>query len=244
MNIPRSRRLLRLVCGTMILVVSLLCVFLGTSVWNAQRQRAAVVWVLGLGGEVQYDRDIDGGIVGVDWLCALVGVDYFATVVAVELYTTDASHGDLSPLSYLPELEHLSLDNAQSSDLSAIGKLLHLDSLCLEAAPGVVVDLAPLSNLQQLRSLQLWVTEATDLSPLAKITRLHGLSLGAPGSDLSPLASLTELKSLDLYGAAGFATELGGQDANIEIALAGYLRSRRPRVVFGIDQSGGPYGGM
>jgi Leucine-rich repeat (LRR) protein len=127
--------------------------------------------------------------------------------------------GDLSPVSVLSALEHLSLDNTQVSDLSPVSGLSALTWLSLNNTQ--VSDLSPVSGLSALTWLsvdntqvsdlssvshlsaltELWLnnTQVSDLSPLSGLNALTGLLLSnTQVSDLSPVSGLSALERLSL----------------------------------------------
>ena len=95
----------------------------------------------------------------------------------------DRPEVDLSPLTCLTKLEHLSLVSGE------IEFILPLN----------VVNLKPLASLTSLRTLELGHTKVTDVRPLAGLDQLRKLSLHAsPVGDIASLSGLTQLEDLDL----------------------------------------------
>ncbi len=188
---PKNRRL-RFSLRTMLVVVTVACVFLASKVRQAERQREAVAWVKETGGEVCYDFEFDdardsighstifGRFIpraeapGPKWLRETIGLDYFATVVFVVL--GDVEVCDISSITSLQAVSFLSVDFGGT-------------------------DLTPLAKMANLEWLMLSGRSINDLSPMGTLTKLKGLSLCCPSArDLSPLANLTELQDLDLRG--------------------------------------------
>lgn len=179
----RMRRLLRISLRTTLVVVTVLCLWLGLNVRRAERQKETVAWVKTIGGNVGYDYEHhengeligDPRLAGPPWLVDYLGVDYFASVEFV--WIDHSNVADLSPLVNLPNLRQLSVLRADE-----------------------VTDISPLCELTELQWLQLWSTSVTDLSPLAKLTKLKRLELGCCRvNDITPLASLTKLETLSLF---------------------------------------------
>jgi hypothetical protein len=89
---PR-RRWFRFSLRTLLIAVTLLCVWLGYETTQAVRQRRAVELVNGIGGEIYYahQRDAKGNNNPMldpwapRWLRELVGEDYFVTVSEVHI---------------------------------------------------------------------------------------------------------------------------------------------------------------
>jgi Leucine-rich repeat (LRR) protein len=111
---------------------------------------------------------------------------------------------DLSPLVVLPELRSLELIMPRLPDLTSIGKLSQLTSLCLFNGlyeSSGVANLGPISQLTELRRLELRnIRRETDLTPLPRLTKLTHLSLeDFPAATNTPaLGGLRNLKELSL----------------------------------------------
>ena len=186
----RKRRMLSLSLRMFIVLVTVGCVWFAWSANRAHRQRRAVEWIYEAGGRIRYDFEFreDGRSItnaeppGPDWLREWIGIDYFATVSSVQMGRTGVS--DLSPLSNLTSLEHLTLIDSQ------------------------VTDLTPLAEMTSLRSMDLTHTPVSDLSPLSKrLNNLISLTLtGTKVSDVAPLASLPNLVHLNLNGTPAIRT--------------------------------------
>ena len=102
---------------------------------------------------------------------------------------------NLSPLEKLTNLQEISLNCTQVSDLEPLKKLTKLQILWL--AETQVTDLKPLSGLSNLQTLFLAWTKVSNLEPLRDLKKLEDLSLwGTQVSDLEPITELSNLKSL------------------------------------------------
>ena len=129
MNPPTKKRWLSFSLRTMLVLLTIVCVWLGFKVHRVERQKAAITWVESVGGTVSYDYELDeaGVLFGHydqsgDWICdatlprprwlrELIGVDYLDTVISVTI--SDSGLVDLSPLTNFTELKWLHLvDNA------------------------------------------------------------------------------------------------------------------------------------
>ena len=108
------------------------------------------------------------------------------------------SISNISPLSELTQLRHLSLHNTSVSDISGLSGLPQLGSLQIGQCP--ISDISPLAGLTQLGYLEILSTSVSDISVLERLTQLRGLKLGnSPISDVSALAGLTRLRELGLW---------------------------------------------
>ncbi len=196
----RRRRYRQFSLRTVLVVLTLVCVWFGWQVNRANQQRKVVAWVLEMGGSVRYDYEIDDAGVAIadakptspEWLR-----DFYDQVVYVHLNDTQVS--DLTPLANLKSLEWLHLGNTLVSDLTPLANLKSLQRLVLGNTQ--VSDLTPLANLKSLKWLVLWDTQVSDLTPLENLIGLERLDLSdTQVSDLTPLANLNSLEWLDLRG--------------------------------------------
>lgn len=109
----------------------------------------------------------------------------------------NTSISDLTPLSSLAGLIHLSIIRTHVTDLAPLVWLTGLKNLKLEQTN--VADLTPLTSLTEVGSLDFSGTKVTDLVPLAAFTKLQHLYLNQTNvTDLGPLSALRALISLDL----------------------------------------------
>ena len=122
---------------TMLVLLTVFCMWLGWIAHRANEQRKAVAWVRETGGLVYYDYEIDeDGMYrrdpkppGPKWLRQFLGADYFQEVTRLFLDNTEVS--DLTPLAGMRNLEVLHLDGTQVSDLAPLAKLTSLQRLSL-----------------------------------------------------------------------------------------------------------------
>jgi hypothetical protein len=190
---PR-RRWFRFSLRTLLIVITVLSLPLGWIGWRLQqvrRERATVVWVQKMGGQVKFHAENDER----NWWEATIDKWCGGRAWGVSLQGTEVS--DLSPLTKLKCLESLVLYNTQVSDLSPLAKLTSLEHLSLSKTQ--VRDLSPLAELRLLEWLAFHSTQVSDLSPLAKLKNLRSLYLSdTPVDDLSSLLELKNLRSLYL----------------------------------------------
>ncbi len=208
-NKPK-RRFFRFSLRSFLIVVTILCVWLGWFLYRVEQQREVVRWVEENGGLVEYEYQYTSGgefknipPPGPRWLCNILGVDYFSSVVNVYLdrsHRDDPLFNDLKPLASLTKLRRLGLEYCNVGDLTPLAGLTNLEYLGL--ANSQVKDLTVLAGLTNLATLYLSQTHVTDLTPLVALTSIKHLSLdNTQVSDLTPLAGLTNLEYLDLYSA-------------------------------------------
>ena len=171
-----KRRWFQLRLRTMLVLVTLASGVFGWVGWELEQRRGekvAIAWLEKLGGKVFFETRIDSGFKTNWWK-----------------KTKDTLFGE--------NVTHISLNEAQVSDLSPLAGLSNLEWLYLGETE--VSDLSPLAGLKKLNAIDLESTEVTDLSPLAGLSNLKWLALNnTPVSDLSPLAGLKDLESLVVY---------------------------------------------
>ena len=104
---------------------------------------------------------------------------------------------DISPLSFLKNLQNLNLSDNNITDLSPFLQLSDLKVLNL--GNNQISDLQPLGNLHELEVLQLEDNFILDVSPLTELKKIKNLNLGDNYiSNISPLEELTALEILNL----------------------------------------------
>ena len=117
----------------------------------------------------------------------------------------------IKALASLKNLEHLTLNGARLSELSALAKLRKLTSLDVRVGAGDILnfpsdgntgplsDISHLSKLTRLEFLDVSFHNIHDLTPLSGLNRLSRLHLGSNRiTDLSPLSGLDRLERLIL----------------------------------------------
>jgi hypothetical protein len=151
-----------------------------------------------LGGEVQHRHDglhIEMKNRGVDLGTLARWLRWEKNLRALDLSFVDAE--DLGPLSFLTQLETLSLYDMKVSDLRPLSGLTGLRSLDLSYTP--VSDLEPLRPLRNLKKLDLSATKVEHLEPLAALDALESLILDeTPIADLTSLPTVSSLKNLSI----------------------------------------------
>ncbi len=153
---PR-RRFFRYSLRTLLVVVTVFCVFLGTiglQIKRAREQRLSVEAILELGGFVSYAHERNqSDPPGPEWLRWLIGDEYFVSVVAVGF------RGGRSPLpgiiDYAPGREPFFEPNVTDEDLSHLRDLTNLENLYISSNKVTDAGLKLLKDLPQLRQLYL-----------------------------------------------------------------------------------------
>lgn len=211
------------------IVVTLICVWLGMEKARVLRQSRVAATVRGLGGDVflgyrfdpQYPKDFSPKTVPV-WLTNLVGEEYFLTVVTVnftkdgsvpldsrfEPHASRATDESLSLLHDTPDVRELLLSgNSQLTDecLVHAAGLRQLRVLTLNDTHVKGSGLRHLRRCKNLKYLSLYFTPATDdgLVYLKDLPKLESLELSMTwitDAGLAHLKGLPKLKLLSLRG--------------------------------------------
>lgn len=195
---------LRFGTRTLLVVVTIFCVWLGLHVRRTQSQRDGVAAIREYGGWVRYDFQFPddnfraSGFVGKaespvpEFLLNLLGVDFFHNVVQVNLnYSEDSgkrlenknrTDEALQHLHCFPKLRVLLLQETQVTDASMkyIGEMTELESIYMWDAAEVSDDgVRHLANLKKLHQIHLSTSRITDdsLAVFAKLPLLEDLSL-------------------------------------------------------------------
>ena len=185
-------------------VLTVFCIWFGTVVRNADRQRRAVRWIREIGGSALYTYEL-GKLTrfprpktepaAPPWLRELIGVDFFERIERVHLIGEPAR--DFSPLALFRHVKKLTLDGSEISDLRPLSNLTRVETLSLTET--LITDLAPLRRLKRLTELNLTSTHVSDVTPLARLHNLRSLNLRFTDvADVQPLTRLTNLQQLDL----------------------------------------------
>lgn len=121
------------------------------------------------------------------------GTEFPQDIQEISLENTEIT--DLSPLKSFTSLKSLTLKNAAITDISAIAGVTTLTKLDLEF--NAISDISPLNKLVNLESLNLKLNRVEDISALSQLKKLKFLNLSNNSiksvSALSALSELTEL---------------------------------------------------
>ena len=96
-SLTKPRRFCRVSLRTLLVLITIGCVWLGSKVNKAQKQRPAVAWIEQMGGHVIYEEPH-----GPRWLIELMPLNFLADVTLVSLDGEKVL--DLSRLANLPDL--------------------------------------------------------------------------------------------------------------------------------------------
>ena len=125
-NPKHRRRWLQFSLRTMLIVVTVFCIWMAIATKQARDQRQAVEMILEVGGRVKYDHENDqSGPPGPEWLRRLIGDEYFFSVTSVDLTGLDISDDSLAAVKRFTDLGWLHLNNTQITDAG----LVHLKGL-------------------------------------------------------------------------------------------------------------------
>jgi hypothetical protein len=153
---------------TLLLLITLLCFWIGWQVNRAQRQKQTVASIRAVGGLVHYEHERLEGEDGVpdlperplpgpDWLHELLGVDYFASVEYVML-EEDVPENVLKGLAHLKGLKYLDFNGSgtlNDEDLSYIARVHSIEGLTLDGKNLTSRGLDSLKSMKQLRQLSI-----------------------------------------------------------------------------------------
>ena len=225
-----KRRWLRFSLRSLLVVIAVLCIWLGMEVNRVREQKQAVEMITRLGGRVSYDywdnairqpgirqrmamANIQQGppVVieppGPKWLRGLVGDEYFQNLSTVGFVDTPVTDADLELLKNQNSLWCLRLWETQITDtgLRHIRRLRNLLILDLRNAHVTDAGLVHIGKLNNLRGLGLGYTQVTDagLEHVRRLADLESLGLShtrVTDDGIAHLSGLTELWSLDLDG--------------------------------------------
>ena len=146
---PR-RRWFQYSLRTLLVLVTVLCVWLAVTANRARKQREAVAAIEAVGGVVYYEYQTKSGQKppGPKWLRELIGDEYFVSVVLVDFNETQVTDAGLMHLKGLTKLELLYLNRTQITDagLEHLKGLTNLEDLWLN---GTQVTDEGVKKLQQ-----------------------------------------------------------------------------------------------
>ena len=215
---PKSRRrFFRFNLRTLLIVVAVFCLFVGTVVKRARDQKSAVEAIIENGGLVAYANHLSkSNPLAPEWLRKFLGNDYFSGVAVVTFMGPTINDTNLATIKRLPDLTWLTVSGKQITDAG----LVHLEGLSelviLVLGPTEIdgSGLVHIEGLTKLKSLSLGQTNVTDegLNHLRKLTSLEKLYLGntkITDEGLIHLQGLTNLIQLSLDATA--VTDEGAQ---------------------------------
>lgn len=131
-------------------------------------------------------------------LYTLTGLEYAINLQILDISYTYVNAQDNFPLfAYTPELRYLDISGIDVTDLTPITWLRNLEVLGM--AQTGLTDVQLLSQLTQLQILSLWDNNIGDIAPLANLKKLRYLDLDyCSVMDLAPLLGLPQLETVYL----------------------------------------------
>jgi Leucine Rich repeat len=216
---PRShRRWLRFSLRSLLILVTILCVWLGVKVNQARRQKEAVDALSKVGAAIRYEhqlsdthpRDfaVEKELDVPRWLRDLAGDDFFQTVVAVQA-TRPVTDNDFIHLAALPRIRFLYLTNTGPRVTDAgLAHLPRPDRLVSFVAGGTAVGnefAKRLATADGMDTLFLGGTRVSDegllaLSTLGQLLNLSIDNTEVTDAGLDALQGMRELRCLRLDG--------------------------------------------
>ena len=209
---PRTkRRLLQYSLRTFLILLTAMCLWLGSKTERVRMQRRTVRLVKQMGGETAFDYEYNEDPFappksppGPAPLRMVLGDDYFAELVSVRV--EKIADIDVPHVTAPPTLRHLSLTGGITDNgIDTICRLTNLESLELDGGRFTSAGLARLSELHDLRSLAINNTPISE-EGARQIGRLSGLErLSLANTRLTSklvhhLNHLEKLSALDLSG--------------------------------------------
>jgi hypothetical protein len=216
-SMPVSRRLWRRtarLCLIILLLITLMCTWMGILANRAARQRRAAA-VINRRGQALYDYQVEDGWArgipisflqkspsppppGPKWLRELVGVDYLASVVKVTFWVPDEDA--LRALDDLPHVASFRLDGHEFGDRE-LERLagLKLRDLTVENTSASNAGWSVLDTMTSLEDLSLRgdnVSDAT-LGHVRRLSQLRSLMIDAPRATDAGLANAGALGNLE-----------------------------------------------
>jgi internalin A len=137
------------------------------------------------------------GVYGLKTAQAISTLQYLPLLEGLSIQNDGLINNDISGLSSLTSLTHLSIDNNSISDLSPLSGLTSLTYI--GATNCNIGSLAPLSGLIKLQTLYVTGNVLHDLNGLQALTNLQYLFAGTNNiNDISAISALTNLRYLAL----------------------------------------------
>ena len=209
LSTPRPHRVrFRFSLKTLLLLITLMCVWLGLSYSNARRQQRAVEAIVASHGRVGYDRDPHdeaedlpaGMLAGPKWLRSLLGRHYFDTVVSVTLNGSRAQgesrrFADVGHwLADLPHVQRLELSYLEvtGDDLAFVATTVDPESLTcieMEISDQAAARLASASRLGHL-GLNNVVISAKGVAEFKKLPKLKSFLLSCRHLEVVPIGQV------------------------------------------------------
>lgn len=209
----RKRRLLQFSLRTFLVLLTVVCIWLGIKSQSVHKQREVAGLVQRLGGRLAYDyqyHDDPFSIVapkpppGPALLRSLVGDDFFADLVEVEI--DNVQDGEVRRLAEQTTIRHLVVSGMLSDrSIESISHLINLERLEIHGGRYSGAGFSELSKLTKLRSLTISDTALSDdaAANIGRLVTIEELSLTntrLASRQLRHFKDLQKLSTLDLSG--------------------------------------------
>jgi len=161
---PR-RRWLQFSLRTLLLGVTVFCVWMGITAKRARDQRLAVGVIEEAGGRIQYQHETSSSDPpGPEWLRRLIGDDYFFSVDVIIFSNLTVNDTSLASTKSFADLKWLSLTGTQITDTELVHLKDSTDLRFLHLNDTQITDtgLEQLRELTSLQRLHLNNTKVTD----------------------------------------------------------------------------------
>jgi hypothetical protein len=187
---------------TLLLLLTVLCVWLGIQVNSVRRQREAVAVLSNARASIKYHYQIELPT----WLRQYEVADYFRTVDEVGIGYPKAGKAALNVLVKLPQISNFAFEGTGNDngitdkDLTPLSELRQLEALRITDAHVNGSILASLRNPGRLKILTLCKTEIDDdaLRHLEKMTMLEALALAETHITDAGLVHVRDLRNLEV----------------------------------------------
>jgi hypothetical protein len=212
-----KRRWFRYSLRTFLVIVTLICVWLGWEFSSARKQKHAVEAIRAIGGTALYDYEVDSDGIPLNprpdegWLARWIGMDYVHNVVSVSFPSVHDPGSVPREYEYdevLPNLQHLSHvfdltfgnGNLHDDDLRYLTPLKSLVQLRIFDNRITGAGFRHLSNLKELTWLGLFNCPIDDegLAVIAKSPRFEWLTLDNTTITDDGVEQLTKVPSLKI----------------------------------------------
>jgi len=166
-NTHPNRCFFRYSLRSLMLAVTVFCIWMGITAKRARDQREAVS-ILERDGSVFYEhqlpRNSPSNPPGPEWFRQLIGDDYFFIVHSVVLRGPAIKNRRLAAIKRLTDVKNLALriDQVTDSDLANLKGQINLESLSLNGKWITDAGLEHLHELANLRTLELGTTRISD----------------------------------------------------------------------------------
>ena len=210
----KPRRWFRFSLRMLLVVITVLCVWLGFTVNAARRQKAALTAIQCVGGQFAFDYqhltprgrideaafDPKATAPGPAWLREWIGDDYFRTPLAVYFENALLTESDLAQLANLPKLRLVDIRNTKIVPEGSVNRAATGPAKSVNVDP-FAANPIDAGQQQPLQAANARPIRDNDLAVLAELKDLRQFSIidaDISGAGLQYLVNLTHLESLCL----------------------------------------------